>query len=202
MCIRVGVEIPFNVFRGSGIDSGYPLLVRGVSPGAVIKLAKSLKAGGIRIMGNVSARQRWVTATMEECKEYATQYGASYVRTNQTGFQDVYQILVLDIFDGNHRWHATYQLMTEGSLVANKVYFQTAVYDELLPDVVAELTGRLLNDDRMFANFDRMLAVLSLGNTAHRAHLAHRVHLALGLFNIRESEMDNASCENKARHFQ
>ena len=43
MCIRVGVEINFNVFRGSGVDSGNTLAVRGVSPGAVYKLAKSLK---------------------------------------------------------------------------------------------------------------------------------------------------------------
>jgi hypothetical protein len=146
MCIRVGVEIPFNVLRGSGIDSGNQLAVRGVSPGAVFKLAKSLKAGGIRIMGNVSARQRWIPATMEECKEYAHRYGNSYVRTVQSGFQDVYQNMVLDIFDGNHRWHATHQLIAEGALSANKVFFQTAVYDELLPDVVAELTGRLLNE--------------------------------------------------------
>jgi hypothetical protein len=146
MCIRVGVEIPFPVFRGSGIDSGNPLAVRGVSPGAVIKLAKSLKTTGIRIMGNVSARQRWIPATMEECKEYAHRYGNSYVRTVQSGFVDEYQNLVLDIFDGNHRWHATHQLIKEGALAPNMVYFQTAVYDELLPDVVAELTGRLLNE--------------------------------------------------------
>jgi hypothetical protein len=37
-------------------------------------------------------------------------------------------------------------LIAEGALSANKVFFQTAVYDELLPDVVAELTGRLLNE--------------------------------------------------------
>jgi hypothetical protein len=97
-------------------------------------------------MGNVSARERWIPATMEECKEYTTRYGASYVRTIQTGVQDEYRILVLDIFDGNHRWHATHKLIKEGALPAGNVYFQTAVYDEFLPDVVAELTGRLLNE--------------------------------------------------------
>jgi hypothetical protein len=145
MCIRVGVEINFNVFRGSGVDSGNTLAVRGVSPGAVHKLAKSLK-NGIRILGNVSARERWIPATKEEHIEYNRRYGASYVRTIQTGLQDEYQILVLDIFDGNHRWHATHKLIKEGALSPDNVYFQTAVYDELLPDVVAELTGRLLNE--------------------------------------------------------
>ena len=142
------MEININVFRGSGVDSGNTLAVRGVSPGAVFKLAKSLKTG-IRIMGNVSARQRWIPATKDEYLEYDKQYGASYVRTNplQTGPPpDEFQIMVLDIFDGNHRWHATSQLIRDGTLRVKDVYFQTAVYEELLPDVVAELTGRLLNE--------------------------------------------------------
>ena len=100
-------------------------------------------------MGNVSARQRWIPATKDEYLEYDKQYGASYVRTNplQTGPPpDEFQIMVLDIFDGNHRWHATQRLIKEGILSPNQVNFQTAVYDEYLPDVVAELTGRLLNE--------------------------------------------------------
>ena len=97
-------------------------------------------------MGCVSARERWIPATMDECKEYTRRYNASYVRTIQTGLEDEYQILVLDIFDGNHRWHATHKLIKDGSFSPENVYFQTAVYNETLPDVVAELTGRLLNE--------------------------------------------------------
>ena len=34
----------------------------------------------------------------------------------------------------------------EEAFSPDNVYFQTAVYNETLPDVVAELTGRLLNE--------------------------------------------------------
>jgi hypothetical protein len=140
------VEIPFKLFRGSGLDSGNTLAVRGVSPQAVFKLAKSLGQSGVRIMGNISARQRWIPATKEEYIQYDREYGASYVRTVENGPVDDYRVMVLDIFDGNHRWHATHNLIKAGTLDPNKVFFQTAVYDEFLPDVVAELTGRLLNE--------------------------------------------------------
>jgi hypothetical protein len=95
-------------------------------------------------MGNISVRQRWIPVTKEEWVAYSKEFGASYVRTVENGTIDEYRIM--DIFDGNHRWHATLQLIKEGILDPKKVYFQTAVYDEFLPDVVAELTGRLLNE--------------------------------------------------------
>ena len=95
-------------------------------------------------MGNISARQRWMPATKDEYDEYNLEFGASYVRTGIG--TDAYQLLVLDIFDGNHRWHATSQLIRDGTLLVKDVYFQTAVYEELFPDVVAELTGKLLNE--------------------------------------------------------
>ena len=150
MCvIRVGVLVPWPVFRGSGTTQGNTLAVRGVSPQSVLKLVSSFKITGLRHLGNVSARQRWMPATKNEYDEYNLEFGPSYVRTKDAGTAnavDTYQVLVLDIFDGNHRWHATSQLIRDGTLQVKDVYFQTAVYDELLPDVVAELTGRLLNE--------------------------------------------------------
>lgn len=98
-------------------------------------------------MGNISARQRWLPVTKTEYEAYKLEFGESYVRSKVAGVGILaYHILVLDIFDGNHRWHAASQLIGDGSLTAKDVYFQTAVYDELLPDVVAVLTGRLLNE--------------------------------------------------------
>ena len=141
--IRVGVEINYRVFRGPGTH-GNTLAVRGVSPQAVAQLASSIKTTGLRNVGNLSARQRWLSVTKSEYDAYNLEFGASYVRANEASGS--YSILVVDIFDGNHRWHAATQLISEGALTAKDVFFQTAVYDELLPDVVAVLTGRLLNE--------------------------------------------------------
>ena len=149
LCIRVGVEVNYSVFRGSGTH-GNSLAVRGVSPQAVAQLALSIKTTVRRNLGNLSARQRWLPVTKTEYEAYKLEFGEFgqfYVRTKVAGVGILaYQILVLDIFDGNHRWHAASQLIGDGSLTAKDVYFQTAVYDELLPDVVAVLTGRLLNE--------------------------------------------------------
>ena len=144
-CIRVGVEIPFKVFRGSGIDTGNTLAVRGVSPQAVSSLSKSLQSG-IRLIGNVSCRQRWTPVTQGEYEAYLAEFGLAFVEKSTKNGVDVYRTMVLDIFDGNHRWHATLKLLKEGILDLTKVFFQTNVYTEFLPDVVAELTGRLLNE--------------------------------------------------------
>ena len=149
MCIRVGVEIPFKVFRGSGLETGNTLAVRGVSPQAVSSLAKSLQSG-IRLMGNVSCRQRWLPATLSEYEEYLAEFGQAFVKKTPQNGTDEYRIMVLDIFDGNHRWHASLMLIKEGKLDVQKVFFQTNVYNELLPDVVAELTGTLLNEYVIF----------------------------------------------------
>jgi hypothetical protein len=82
--------------------------------------------------------------TKSEYDAYDLEFGASYVRAKDA--MRSFYILVVDIFDGNHRWHAATQLISEGHMTAKDVFFQTAVYDELLPDVVAVLTGRLLNE--------------------------------------------------------
>ena len=145
LCIRVGVEVNYSVFRGSGTH-GNSLAVRGVSPQAVAQLALSIKTTGLRNLGNLSARQRWLPVTQIEYQAYNIEFGESYVRTNGTGIGITYQTLVLDIFDGNHRWHAASKLISDGNLTAKDVFFQTAVYSELLPDAVAVLTGRLLNE--------------------------------------------------------
>ena len=141
--IRVGVLVNWRVFRGSGSSQGNTLAVRGVSPQSVLKLVSSFTITGHRHMGNISARQRWMPATKVEYDEYILEFGPAYVRTKDCG---AYELMVLDIFDGNHRWHATSQLIRDGTLRVKDVYFQTAVYEELLPDVVAELTGKLLNE--------------------------------------------------------
>ena len=140
------MEVNYSVFRGSGTH-GNSLAVRGVSPQAVAQLALSFKTTGLRNLGNLSARQRWLPVTKTEYEAYILEFGEFYVRSKVAGVGNLaYHILVLDIFDGNHRWHAASQLIGDGSLTAKDVYFQTAVYDELLPDVVAVLTGRLLNE--------------------------------------------------------
>ena len=137
--------IPFKVFRGSGIETGNTLAVRGVSPQAVSLLSKSLRSG-IRLIGNVSCRQRWLPATQGEYEAYLAEFGLAFVEKTTKNGADEYRTLVLDIFDGNHRWHATVKLLQDGVLDLAKVCFQTNVYTEYLPDVVAELTGRLLNE--------------------------------------------------------
>ena len=140
------MEINHRIFRASGAN-GNTLAVRGVSPQAVAKLVNSIDITGLRSMGNLCARQRFLPATKAGYDEYLTEFGPSYVKTIDVGpSTDDYYILVLDIFDGNHRFHATSQLIANGTRSASDTYFQTAVYDEHLPDVVAELTGRLLNE--------------------------------------------------------
>ena len=143
------MEINYRVLRAGGY--GNTLAVRGVSPQAVAKLVNSIDITGLRSMGNLCARQRFLPATKAGYDEYLTEFGPSYVRTNDAGL--TYYILVLDIFDGNHRFHATSQLIKQGKLTAKDIYFQTAVYNEFLPDVVAELTGRLLNEYVRFLLF-------------------------------------------------
>ena len=106
-------------------------------------------------MGNLCARQRFLPATKAGYDEYLTEFGPSYVRTKDATKDAplTYYTMVLDIFDGNHRFHATSQLIKQGKLTAKDIYFQTAVYNEFLPDVVAELTGRLLNEYVRFLLF-------------------------------------------------
>ena len=140
------MEINHRIFRASGAN-GNTLAVRGVSPQAVAKLANSINLTGLRNLGNISARRRWLPVSKQDFDGYLYDHGAAYVKTIDFGpSTDDYYILVLDIFDGNHRFHATSQLIANGTRSASDTYFQTAVYDERLPDVVAELTGRLLNE--------------------------------------------------------
>ena len=84
--------------------------------------------------------------TQGEYEAYLAEFGLAFVEKSTKNGVDVYRTMVLDIFDGNHRWHSTLKLLKEGILDLTKVFFQTNVYTEFLPDVVAELTGRLLNE--------------------------------------------------------
>jgi hypothetical protein len=85
-------------------------------------------------------------ATQGEYEAYLAEFGLAFVEKTTKNGADEYRMMVLDIFDGNHRWHATVKLLQDGVLDLEKVCFQTNVYTEYLPDVVAELTGRLLNE--------------------------------------------------------
>ena len=99
------MEINHRIFRASGAN-GNTLAVRGVSPQAVATLANSIKLTGLRNLGNISARQRWLPVTKEDYDGYLYEHGAAYVKTKDVGIcTDAYFILVLDIFDGNHRFH-------------------------------------------------------------------------------------------------
>jgi hypothetical protein len=133
--------VAIGLLRGSGHGSdGNELAIRGVSPGTVSQLARSMSNVGL-LKTTISARLRLQKITAEEYASYKLRFGISAVEINS----EQHFVKLYDIFDGNHRWHALLVHVGLGNF-ADTMQIQASVYNHSLHNVMAELLGVLHNE--------------------------------------------------------